>query len=259
MSAGVPLPPQDQVNLNALPTPSQISEAAALEIFDERGNKIRLGHLVHISSSESLSTLGDDKRIPDIVTTGNGTAGIYNANGKIALVFIRHFFCGACQAYVRNLARVPAGALQKAGASVVVVGCGEWQVIEGYRENTGFQGPIYADPSRGVYHALGMTRENLKTTPSGEPKPSYLAGHSRIGSVVHSVWEALSHPKLIGKQGNHSQLGGEFVFENGSCVHASRMKHTEDHIPVVKLMQALGVEYSEDQDVAGEEEQKPRL
>lgn len=258
MSVGVPLPSQDSVDFNALPTTAQISEAAALEIYDERGDKIRFGHLLHISSSESLSTLGDDKRIPDVVTNGNGVAGMYRANGKIALVFIRHFFCGACQAYVRNLARVPAAALQAAGASIIVIGCGEWQVIEGYRENTGFLGPIYADPSRGVYHALGMTHESLKTTPSGESKPSYLAGHSRIGSVAHSVWEAISHPKLIGKQGSHSQLGGEFVFEKGSCLHASRMKHTENHIPVAKVMQILGVPYTEDKHDK-EEEQRSRL
>ena len=133
MSVGLPLPPQDSVDFNALPTPAQISEAAALEICDELGNKIRFGHLLNLSSSESLSTLGDDKRIPDVVANGNGATGMYSANGKIALVFIRHFFCGACQAYVGNRARVPATALQDARASIVVIGCGEWQVIEGYR------------------------------------------------------------------------------------------------------------------------------
>ncbi|KAH6910930.1 AhpC/TSA antioxidant enzyme-domain-containing protein [Coprinopsis sp. MPI-PUGE-AT-0042] len=251
MSAGVPLPPQENVDCNALPTPSQLSEAAAIAVYDEHGQKFHFGHLVHLASSESLSTLGDDKRLPVVPTaaaTGNG-------NGKIAVVFIRHFFCGACQAYVRNLARVPLEALQRAGATVVVVGCGEWEVLSAYRENTGFTGPMYADPSRALYQALGMTHENLKTTPSDEPKPSYLAGSSRVGSLVQSVWKALAHPKLIGKQGNHSQNGGEYVFDEGDCVYASRMRHTEDHIPVVKLMELLGVDYTENEG----EEQKPRL
>jgi hypothetical protein len=38
----------------------------------------------------------------------------------------------------------------------------------------------------------------------------------------------LQNPSLIGKQGNLSQLGGEFVFVDGTCTFVNRMKNTED-------------------------------
>ncbi|KAH6910932.1 AhpC/TSA antioxidant enzyme-domain-containing protein [Coprinopsis sp. MPI-PUGE-AT-0042] len=250
---------QEHVDANVLPTPSQLSEASALVVYDERGEKISFGNLVQLPSSESLTTPGDNKRVPDVPAANPTENGARNGNGKVAVVFIRHFMCGVCQAYVQNLTRVPPEALQKAGAALVIVGCGEWEALKTYRgtfsasQITGFKGPIYADPSRALYHTLGMTYVNLETTPAGEAKPSYLDGSSRLGNLFQSVWRAVSHPKLIGNSGNMSQNGGEFVFEDGNCVYASRMRHTEDHIPAVKLMQLLGVEYSE----GGGEEQKP--
>jgi hypothetical protein len=134
MSAGLPLPAQENVDSTALPTPSQLSEAAALAICDEQGQNVYFGHLIHLPTSESLSTLGDDSRVPDVPTNvpgENKTSEV--GRGKVAVVFIRHFMCGLCQAYVHNLSLVPPEALQKAGASVVVVGCGEWEVLQTYR------------------------------------------------------------------------------------------------------------------------------
>jgi hypothetical protein len=134
MSAGPPLPAQESVDSTALPTLSQLSEAAALALFDEHGQKFHFGHLIHLPTSESLSTLGDDSRVPDVPTNvpgENKTSEV--GRGKVAVVFVRHFICGVCQAYVHNLSMVPPEALQKAGASVVIVGCGEWEVLQTYR------------------------------------------------------------------------------------------------------------------------------
>lgn len=127
---------------------------------------------------------------------------------------------------------------------------------------------MYADPDRALYHALGMTIENLKQTPSREKKRSYLT-QSTWETTVGSIWvslifllfflyiflsvntpsfparvnsknskliislvydqRALHNPSHIGKQGNFSQLGGEFILGPGlECSFASRMQHTED-------------------------------
>ena len=39
----------------------------------------------------------------------------------------------------------------------------------------------------------------------------------------------MKNPALVGKQGNISQLGGDFIFGPGNtCLLAYRMRHTED-------------------------------
>jgi len=54
-------------------------------------------------------------------------------------------------------------------------------------ELTNFSGPIFADPSRELYHALGMTIETLARTPKGQQKRSYLKA-SFLGRTVQSTW-----------------------------------------------------------------------
>jgi hypothetical protein len=52
---------------------------------------------------------------------------------------------------------------------------------------TEFKGPIFADPTRKVYAALGMTIESLARTPAGEPKRSYLSGGTLV-RTFQSIW-----------------------------------------------------------------------
>ncbi|KAJ2914926.1 hypothetical protein MD484_g5483, partial [Candolleomyces efflorescens] len=196
-------------------TEESIAKAAELEVDDVEGKKVKFGTLFE--------------------------------HEKAVVVFIRHFFCGICQAYVENLARVPSDSLSRAHTNIIVIGCGEHEAIKAYHDMTGFKGAIYADPTRDLYHELGMTLETLSTTPSGQPKPSYLDGVSAIANVFTSIWKGpMKNPALIGKQGKISQLGGEFLFGPGNqCSFASRMRNTEDHVSVEELMGLAGVEYKE--------------
>ncbi|KAG5349925.1 hypothetical protein C0989_001252, partial [Termitomyces sp. Mn162] len=76
---------------------------------------------------------------------------------------------------------------------------------------TKFSGPIYADPSRSLYRALGMNIEKLEGTPPGQQRKSYLTT-GPLKNAMKSIWKGpLKHPNLLGKQGNISQLGGDFV------------------------------------------------
>ncbi|KAI0707772.1 AhpC/TSA antioxidant enzyme-domain-containing protein [Earliella scabrosa] len=194
----------------ALPDQATVAKAAALNVFDAEGNQLSFGSLFR-----------DQKTI---------------------VVFIRHFFCGSCQQYVMHLASVRKDALEQANIRLVVIGCGDWKVINSYCKNTDFQGSMFADPSRALYTTFGMV-ESLEMTPAGQEKRSYL-GRSYIGNVVKSIWTASKTPTLIGKQGNISQNGGEFIFGPGeTCTFASRMRHTEDHVEVDDLMKAAGVAY----------------
>ncbi|KAF4612418.1 hypothetical protein D9613_004594 [Agrocybe pediades] len=102
---------------------------------------------------------------------------------------------------------------------------------------------MYADPSRKLYRALGMDVENLGKTPSNETKRSYLT-MGALSNIAMSLWRGpIKNPSLIGKNGNISQLGGEFIFGPGSvCSFASRMRHTEDHTEVSELAKEAGIE-----------------
>ncbi|TFK19670.1 hypothetical protein FA15DRAFT_708771 [Coprinopsis marcescibilis] len=198
----------------SIPDGDSLSKAAALDVYDSDGVKVNFGALFE--------------------------------KEKVVVVFVRHFFCGVCQLYVENLAKVPEEALSKAGTRIVVVGCGEWSPIKFYQETTGFKGPIYADPSRALYRALGMTLETLARQPADVPRPSYLSTTSVVQNLFTSIGKIVRNPFLLGKQGNFSQLGGDYVFGPGlRCSFTSRMKNTEDHVPVVDLMKAAGVEYTE--------------
>ncbi|KAF9466651.1 AhpC/TSA antioxidant enzyme-domain-containing protein [Collybia nuda] len=202
------------MSASILPDASALLKASKLNIFDSQGKEVDFGTVFK--------------------------------KEKVIVVFIRHFFCGNCQQqYVEQLAAVPKDGLEKASTKIVVVGCGEWNPIKSYAETTGFQGTIFADPSRQVYHALGMDIKKLAGTPAGEKKRSYLIT-GRFSNAMLSIWKGpLKNLSLIGKQGNISQLGGEFILGPGlECSYAYRMQHSEDHAEVADLMKAAGVELS---------------
>ncbi|KAI0076830.1 hypothetical protein K474DRAFT_1662562 [Panus rudis PR-1116 ss-1] len=200
------------MNSTVLPDAGAIEKASKIEVFDANGQAVEFGTLI-------------DKR-------------------ETIVVFIRHFFCGACQAYVSELSSVRPEALDKANKDLIIIGCGDYTLIKNYAETTQFRGIIYADPSRSLYRIFGLT-ESLERTPAGKQKRGYLAGQSFLGNVLSSIWKGpLMHPHHIGKQGKLSQLGGEFIFGPGkACSYASRMQHTEDHVDVSELMQEANVEY----------------
>ncbi|CAA7269852.1 unnamed protein product [Cyclocybe aegerita] len=218
-------------DLKALPDEATILKAAALEVLDAKGEKVKFGSII-----EGQKTVVGTSSV------------VYDSARVFHLTLLKlcphlPLIDQACQAYVEQLASVPQDSLTQAGTKIVIIGCGEAAAILHYTETTKFTGAIYADPSRELYHALGMTIENLQRTPAGEERPSYLRGMSLLGGTLRSIWRGpVRKPTLIGKQGNISQLGGEFIFGPGNkCSFASRMKHTEDHIEVADLMKEAGV------------------
>jgi len=145
--------------------------------------------------------------------------------------------------YVSHLTTVREDSLKEASARMALVGCGDWTLIENYKRDCEFKGEIYANPDRKLYDALGMI-SNLQTTPKGEEKRSYLR-RGILGTTLWSIWRGpVRSPSHIGKQGNISQLGGDFIFGPGvTCSYLSPMRHTEDHVEVAELMKAAGVTY----------------
>jgi len=195
----------------AIPTPEELKEAADLQVFDETGLEMPFGALVR--------------------------------GQKTIVVFIRHFNCCVCQDYVSQLSGVRKDALEEAGVKLMIVGCGDCQVIKTYKRTTSFPYDAYADPTKSLYIALGMTRRTLARTPAGQEKKSYVKT-TVVGYITRGIFGSLKTPQHLLRAGDISQLGGEFIFDKGFQVSfVSRMKHTADHVEVADLMKAACVAY----------------
>lgn len=155
------------------------------------------------------------------------------------IIFIRHFFCGNCQEYLRTLSSsiTPDDLLALPTPTfITVIGCGRPELIPMYTEATGCPFPIYADPTRKLYDYLGMTR----TYELGS-KPEYMHTNMLINSV-QSIFQGIGTGKNALKGGDFKQVGGEFMFEDGECTWAHRMKTTRGHAEVSELRGLLGLD-----------------
>ncbi|MCA9675840.1 MAG: AhpC/TSA family protein [Myxococcales bacterium] len=113
-----------------------------------------------------------------------------------------------------------------AGAELHVIGNGAPTFIAGFRDTTGYPGPLYTDPSLEVYRAASL-RRGLGTV----LRPS----------VVRSALRARSAGFRQGAtQGDALQQGGVLVIAPGGALrfrHVSRA--AGDHPPVDDVVAAL--------------------
>ncbi|KAG0642489.1 AhpC/TSA antioxidant enzyme-domain-containing protein [Tuber brumale] len=182
------------------PSDAELAEAAAFQVFDKDG-------------------------------TSYPFSSLYEGEGTTAIVFIRHFFCGNCQEYLRVLSNPPIIPPNTPGKKLIIVGHGDPAVIETYTAETGCVFPIYTEPTRKLYTLFGMVK-NLKL---GE-KPEYIQ-QSAISGIATSFVSAL---KWGGRKGgDYQQNGGEWMWENGKLVWCHRMKNTRDHLEVEDLKKVL--------------------
>lgn len=133
---------------------------------------------------------------------------------------------------------------------IVVVGCGDPELIDMYAEAAACAYPVYADPSRRLYDELGM----VSTLALGS-QPAYMKHTSLWASSLRSIAQGLRQlPRgLVHKAGNQRQVGGEFLFQNpgaaggdggggGGAVAVTwchRMKTTRDHAEMDELQAVL--------------------
>ncbi|HEY6036262.1 MAG TPA: peroxiredoxin-like family protein [Kofleriaceae bacterium] len=112
------------------------------------------------------------------------------------LVFVRHFGCLHCREHLAQLLSEVA-TVRAAGADIYVIGNGSPSFIEGFREQTGWTGPIYTDPSLAVYRAAELKRSVTSTL---DPRS------------LGDAWKALRHGTRQGRtQGDQWQQGGTLV------------------------------------------------
>lgn len=131
---------------------------------------------------------------------------------RVLVIFVRHFYCGNCQDYLRALSAAVSPSTLLAlpiPTFIVVIGCGDPGLIDMYTSETNCPFPVYSDPTRKLYGELGM----IRTLALGQ-RPAYMQQHI-LKSSVASVVQGLRQIKngLAHKGGDSRQIGGEFLFE----------------------------------------------
>lgn len=143
-----------------------------------------------------------------------------------------------CQEYLRKLSQSfnprSLGALATP-AQLIVIGCGEPDLINEYAARSECAFPIFSDRSRTLYEAFGMV-----STAALGPKPQYQSDVSFTEIFVKSFKQAASAGVGAFRSGNYSQVGGEFLFQNGTIVWCHRMRSTRDHTEIDNLCLLLG-------------------
>ncbi|KAF2015146.1 hypothetical protein BU24DRAFT_410819 [Aaosphaeria arxii CBS 175.79] len=155
------------------------------------------------------------------------------------IIFIRHFFCGNCQEYLRSLSAsiTPDSLLSLPTPTfITIIGCGRPSLIDMYVRETSCPFPVYADPTRRLYDHLGMTR----TFDLGR-KPEYISSNLLVTSVQSIVQGIKTGNKAL-QGGDFKQVGGEFLFEGGEVKWVHRMRNTRDHVEVGVVRELLGLE-----------------
>ena len=102
------------------------------------------------------------------------------------------------------------GSIRSAGAEVFVIGNGSPSFIEGFREQTKYDGAIYTDPSLAVFAAAQLKRGVMKTL---DPR----ALGKTLGAFMRGAKQGLT-------QGDNWQQGGVLVIAPSGDVkwhHAS--------------------------------------
>jgi peroxiredoxin len=181
------------------------------------------------------------------VLDSNGTSHqfstLYTINGQnhqTLLIFIRHFFCGSCKEYVSGLSEedgITPNELSACNKHIIIIGCGQPNLIEQYVKDTKCPFPIYADPTQKLYDAFGM----IRTLSLGDKKPDYIKS-SFLSNITKSAFNQLSAGTSMFQGGDIHQVGGEYLInEQGNILWSHNMNNTRDHVEIKELRRILGL------------------
>jgi hypothetical protein len=137
------------------------------------------------------------------------------------LVFVRHFGCIHCRAHIAELLaardRIP---------NMIVIGNGSPSFIAGFRDETGWPGPIYTDPTLAAYREAELVRSVGATL---DPRS--------LGQAARALFRGQRQGRT---QGDQWQQGGVLVVEPSGTV---RWRHASgrpgDNASVKQIIAAL--------------------
>ena len=117
--------------------------------------------------------------------------------------------------------------IEATGAVLHLIGNGNPSFIEGFREQTGYTGSIFTDPSRKTYDACGLLRS--------------VAGTIHPRSIGKGL-KALSQGRVSGRvRGDTWQLGGAVVVSPaGEVLFTYQARESSDNVEPQALLEALG-------------------
>ncbi len=112
------------------------------------------------------------------------------------------------------------------GVEIFAIGSGSPSFIEGFRETTGFTGPIYTDPSLAAYKAAHLERGMLRTfDPRG------------LGATIRAFRNGSRQGK---NQGDAFQQGGVVVVTpGGDIAWRQAARHSGDNAAADAILAAL--------------------
>ena len=130
-----------------------------------------------------------------------------------------------CHQQVAGLVRV-LPEIRRRGGELVVVGPGKPEHLPGFRQVTGYRGPLFTDPSLRTYQTAGLASGILSVL-----HPRSLVGYLR--AVAGGF-----RPR--GVKGNPAQQGGTFVLGPGERVGFEwRDQYSGDHADLDQVIAAL--------------------
>ncbi|KAL5333096.1 hypothetical protein BJX70DRAFT_392458 [Aspergillus crustosus] len=189
-------------------------EESAAEVIQVDARQAKEHHNIPSDELPSAKTQLDIAEYPVFDREGKELPfrEIYSKSDRTLIIFVRHFFCDSCQAYLQHLSPVvtPDHLAQiPVSTSIAIVGCGDPRLIDGYAEEARCSYPIYTDPTRKLYDALGMIQ-----TMSIGARPEYIS-KPVIQQALESIWQGLRQlPNgLAHKGGPGHQQGGEVLYE----------------------------------------------
>ncbi len=117
--------------------------------------------------------------------------------------------------------------IRASGGEVVVVGCGRPEHIAGFREATGYDGPLLTDPSLRAFRAAGLARGWMRTL------------HPL--TLLKGIRAFASGFRQGARRGNPVQQGGTFVLGPGERARFEwRDRFAGDHPEMRDVLAALG-------------------
>ena len=127
------------------------------------------------------------------VLDGDGTPVVLGTLWReraAVLVFVRHFGCIHCRDHIIQL-RADEAAIRAAGADIAIIGNGSPSFIAGFRDETGWTGALYTDPTLAAYRAAELVRGVTHTLDPRALAPTlraFLRG-GRQGRTLGDQWQ----------------------------------------------------------------------
>lgn len=185
------------------PDPTTLAEAESIPVYSADGREIPFGSLYR----------------PDMAV-----------HQRQLIIFVRHFYCGACQAYLKAIS--DSISLQDyfsipIPTSIIVIGCGSPRLIPFYKAVTGTCFPIFAEPSRQLYRKLGMVLSGR----IGRERPEYMkdiSNHAWMAGQVKTVREGLRARKNL-RMVSPLTHGFDFGLDDASARASSSLDGASGH------------------------------